>query len=640
MLKLLYNYYMVLRACWLILAFQVIGYLALVEFEQARDIIGNLSVVGDPIKKIHFLFSSMALFWWSWQCWRSARTELHFTDIKFIRKNSILSLRAQVLIPRLLGVIPFLLMALAVYKAKGWDNPTIYFYLNGALLLYIFFHLRRDISTLLKTRKWLKLHNLPDYVVVKNEAYPAAFLWAKQRGWIMFRIFVVFIFFGFSLILPVEFPRFIGAAAIVLFALGSWQILATLIDFAEKHYQFPFSFTLIIMLMVFSYFNNNHGIRTKGESQYVRLQVDEHFSNWYHNRSNGEDTLDVFLLASQGGGVRSAYWTSQILADLELRYPGFDSLVYAYSTVSGASLGVAVYKSLLNAVPRDQLSNKAHEILKQDFLSPVTSWLVSPEVFQKFMPFPISKFDRSKNLERSWELSCEVNGKFPLSNGFLENTHRDPALYMYHSTHAENGKTVLVSNVHVSSTIFRGTEDFFGIIESDVPHSTAISVSARFPFVTPPARITKGGEEWGHLVDGGYADNMGGQNLMRLYSYLREYCELRGLKVRFNLIFIKNLKLDHLTPVRWMHEISVPLVAFNKVWSNTGDFTENSFSLHGMRSSDRVFFIPLTRSNEDLIPLGWYLSDEALVHIRSQVDDKTAELCEYLSTLGRLHVKS
>lgn len=609
----------------MILLFQVIGYLALVDFDQGIDVLRTLSFSEAGISRVHAWTTFFAVLWWSWQSWRSARVQLHFTNFDFSPGNERYATRAQVLIPRVLGVIPILIFTYGLYKASGWNNPVIFLYISLAFWMYIFFHLRKDIMVYIKSKHLFGKLRLQDYVMIKPEAYPAKFIWAKQGSWIIFRLFVIISFFTFIVVYPVRFPQQIGASAIVLFALGSWLVVGTFLDFAEKHYRFPFVFTLILMVTAFSFINNNHEIRTLDSPIGARHSIDEHFVAWVKKRQMlSKDTIPVVLMGVQGGGVRSAYWTAQVMAELQNDIPEFSDHTYAYSSVSGGTLGVAAYRAVVrNQVDKDA-SQMIHDVLSQDFLSPVTSWLVVPDLVQKFLPFPIGAIDRAKALEYSWEYAGYQSGYNLFSGGFLSATKDDECLYFYNSTHAENGFTTLISNAVVDNKVFSNKEDFFSVVGTDVPQSTAISVSSRFPFLTPPALVkNKNGEKWGHLVDGGYVDNLGANTILELYDHLRLLSTKSNLKTKFFIVFVKNTKEEYSTPINGLYEIRAPLNAFSKVWVNSGSYVEGASKLKNLRENDEAMFITLDRRDDELIPLGWYLSEKSISNIEDQLEEQT-----------------
>lgn len=634
MIKLLFNYYVVLKSCWIILFFQLIGYVGLVIMEQGKDILLSLSFSASGLALYHTWFALFAVLWWSWQSWRAARVILHFTTFDFVKFSKRYATQAQVLIPRVLGVVPILIFMVGIFKVSGWGNPLLYLFASLAFWLYILYYLRKEIIVLFLSRNKYKLLNIPDYVPIKNEAYPAEFIWAKQARWIWFRFAMIIFVFTLVILHPVRFPQYMGAATIILFALGAWLVIATLLDFAEKYFRFPFTFSIVAMVIGFSFFNNNHKIRTIGEMEKERPTLLEHFDAWYQKKATTtNDTVPIIMVASQGGGVRSAYWTAQVLSELQESNSEFANHVYAYSSVSGGSLGVATFKALQKSEVKD-LKGHSHRILSRDFLAPVTSWLVVPDLVQKFLPFPIYSIDRAKALEYSWENAATLHGKSLLTDGFLANYQNDESAYVFNSTRVENGFRALLSNVKADRSIFSLSEDFFDVTHTDIPLSTAISVSSRFPFITPPALVyDKDGKKWGHLVDGGYVENMGGTAMFEMYDHIRKYIKQKNYKAKFYLVFIKNTKEEYNTTINGMYELLGPLNTFSKVWVNSGYYDENNTKLNNLYGSDEAVFIGLERIGETIIPLGWYLSEQATRHMQDQLEARTAAFKLRLETI-------
>jgi hypothetical protein len=374
MLRILFNYYMVLKTCWIVLLFQLIGYLAVVEFEQGRDIVASLDLIG-PGARTGF-FALIGVLWWSWQSWRAARAELHLSSFHFKQLSSRVAIQAQVMVPRVLGLIPLLIMGASLFRSNAWDNPMIYVVISLMVWVYVFFYFRQQINIWLKAKYATLSMHLPDYILVKNEAYPASFLWVKQWRWLLFRTLWIALVFALVLLWPISYPQWVGSAALVFFALGAWQVLATFLDFAQRYLHLPLSFMLIACFILFSLINNNHEIRTLDGPAVERLDLHAHFDRWMQIQEP-QDTTTVVLVAAQGGGLRSAYWTASVLSQLNDSLPAFDQSVYAFSAVSGGALGVSTYTDLGGQ------SSKIRPRLGRDFLSPVTAFLIFPEVVQR-----------------------------------------------------------------------------------------------------------------------------------------------------------------------------------------------------------------------------------------------------------------
>jgi hypothetical protein len=618
----IFNYYLVLRACWSIIVFQAIGWFALVSFAQGQDILKELALNSNyPVLFRHAWWMWLATCWWSWQSFRSARILLHLAYFNFWNYQPTYALQAQVQVPRVLAVVPFLIVTFALYKAKGEFDAQLALYLSTALWMYVFLHFRRDIIVWLRTKKRIFNAFIPDYIPIKNGSYPVKFVLQKQGHWILLRLILLLATFFLVIAFPIPVATHLGSAAIILWGFGTWLIISGSLQFVEKALRIPVALTVVLAVVLFSFVNNNHSIRTIESSKIERPDLESYFVNWVksHPKFESNDTISVYLLAGQGGGLRSAYWVSSLLTYVQDSLPEFKDDVFCFSGVSGGSLGMAVSNELLNAT--NSKSNhrvQAQKVLSKDFLSPVTSWLVFTDILQKFIPFPIYDFDRAKALEFSWETSWneEMNNSNSFSDGFLKsknpkNNHLP--MMIFNATHAENGSRVLISNVKTTQDVFHDSQDLFDIVGQDIPLSTAVSISSRFPFLTPPARIFSADNRlYGNVVDGGYFENSGGTTLIELYIKLRALANSNNFKVNFNLILIKNsLSIEMKEPIRGMAESFAPLAAFTNVWYKSGAFGVISTEKFLMQQNDHIMSIGLKRSHEINIPLGWYLSDRA-----------------------------
>jgi len=611
---------------WFIILFLIIGYFAFLSFDQGQDILRTLELAGGPVILRQTFFVYLAVSWWSWQSFRASRVLLHFSYFNFWSYRPLYSLQAQVVIPRLLATVPYVLLGLGILKATGSFTPMVWISLSSAFGVFIFLHYRKKLIVWIRARKPIFHGFIPDYIPIKNGTYPADFIWSKQRRWIMFRLGVVVGFFVLIFLFPVDLPQYVGSAAIVLFAFGCWLIIAALVMFGEKFLKFPISFSVIVCLILFSFFNNNHEIN-KLNSAPERPLISAHFDQWVSSKNMEDDSLDVFLVMAEGGGMRSAYWTSGVLRELEIQNPGFLGDIYAFSSVSGGSLGTVLATSLMH--DEEARRNAAnHTMLQNDFLAPVTASLTFNDMLQRFLPFPIRKFDRMGILERSWEEawleSKPAENSMSWKDGFVSTfSSKNYPLILLNSTHVESGARVLVSNAKISEIEGVHLRDFFEITERDVSISTAIGASSRFPFLTPPALIRKpNGNIWGSLVDGGYYENLGARTMLDVYSLLRKICKAKGYKIRFNLVAIRNTKIsDKERPMNGLYEIVSPMITFSNIWANTGDVALQDAKQLLAQDGDRLFEIHLLREDSENLPLGWYLSETARKNIDTQLEN-------------------
>ena len=493
--------------------------------------------------------------WWGIQLWHGARKLLSLSDIYFHNYNRVLKYVKQV--PRILGALAFVLVFLASFRAVmdiennlSWIRVICIMGLGlpGMTALLYYFLLRR--------RNIFKNSEMTPLVLRRYSPGDVAMTWSFVfiSGGVGFLSFLIF------LIEPIWFSRILGTSSVMMLALASWIVLGTLLVYADRATKIPLVLSLIVLLVLFSRGNNNHDIYFVSADK--QAQVDcapgdglacegysAHFLKWLEeNRAlfTGENkkTVPVFLIAAEGGGQRSAYWTAGMLSALQDRYPDFYRHIYALSGVSGGSFGTAVFTSFLadtledeSREPMTELRPLAGELLAVDYLSPITAHLVFPTVFQSLLPFEIPGFDRAKTFDRSWErtydkvlrnhkLHKEGGGFFGRSYYDLwsgQRRYKIPRLIL-NTTHVESGKRAVISSLRLERESTRPggrPVEVSRLLRKQMPLSEAASLSARFPYVSPAGRLygRVGGEEklWGHLVDGGYFENSGTAALFDIY---------------------------------------------------------------------------------------------------------------------------
>ena len=616
----IFNYYLVLKTCWFVLLFLALGFFSLVVFDQGQDILKSLSLTGSSEIVRQTVFVLFAVSWWSWQSFRSARVILHFSYFNFWSYRPSYSFRAQVFIPRLLASLPFFILAMAVYRANG-ASVTALFALLFSLGIWMFVLLHYRKSIIVKLRSWKEFlpNVIPDYIPIKNGAYPASFIWTKQRKWFLFRItLVVALFVGFY-ISPIHLSQYLGSATVVLMGFGSWLILASIVSFLEKLIRFPVSFSILLLVVASSFFNNNHEVETIGVSP-IRSDLEAHFTQWANSRNAKADSTVAYLIMAEGGGLRSAYWTNGILNLLESRQANFHDNIYSYSTVSGGSLGVMMYETLNDYEQHKDLKMPG-QYLREDLLAPITSSLIFRDLLQKFIPYPIKALDRSRILDKSFEQSLPD----PLlwQKGFLENyAESEHPMIIMNTTHVESGRRMLVSNVDINGMKSSQIHDYFEVTGQDIKTSTAIGLSARFPFITPPAMIKdRKGNTYGNLVDGGYYENLGMQSMLDLYTILKKLSQKHGYRIQFRFIAIRNTKsqVDD-KPLKGMVETLAPAQTYTNIWNNNSNEVLSNGKLLIEQNNDEIYVLRLEREDKENIPLGWYLSDDARNKLNGQLN--------------------
>ncbi len=281
-------------------------------------------------------------------------------------------------------------------------------------------------------------------------------------------------------------------------------------------------------------------------------------ARWHAHAANAarSDAPPLVIVATAGGGLRAAYWTATVLGRLQDEAPDFRAYLFGISGVSGGSLGAVVFVTLLAdgapaPAPACASGGKAFEcagqaVLAQDFLAPTAASMLFPDLMQRFVPVPVFRDDRAAALEQGWERAWGEAGMakdawtrrtftalWRGSGGHL------PALLL-NGTHVESGKRVITANLRIDGVAFPDAYDFFALAPGDVLPSTAAHNSARFPYVSPAGTLRAGGENRGHIVDGGYFENFGAVTAREAFRAAREALRRNGKTARPVLIQISS----------------------------------------------------------------------------------------------------
>lgn len=387
-----------------------------------------------------------------------------------------------------------------------------------------------------------------------------------RRFFALLLVGAVAISFLFFDVTQITVSQTIGPIAIILL----WAFAATAIFFPLAYMSHATRMPLLLMIllagMAFAGFdiNDNHQLRGAGmelpapEAAAEDLNVaapQSHYreeveiGEWLASRRDWQqyEHYPIFLIATEGGGIRAAYFTATVLAAMQEKCPAFAQHVMAISSVSGGSVGAAVFAGEaadqlsnvshvgcnLGAIETGVLVDRAREVLKADLLSPLLGAALFPDALQRILPLPIEEFDRARALEYaledSWRratppcrtcdperMSSKVAAMYgreqvrrPVPHLFLNTTEAGTGVSMPFSTWdieqlglPESRRTDQEKNALPKPTL---TPLQRRIIVDNVPLSAAAMVSARFPYLTPAARLG----EMGHYVDGGYFENSG-----------------------------------------------------------------------------------------------------------------------------------
>jgi hypothetical protein len=241
------------------------------------------------------------------------------------------------------------------------------------------------------------------------------------------------------------------------------------------------------------------------------------------------DTLLVpdqpsILVAASGGGIHAAAWTARVLTGLQ-SLVGFNGHLRFISAVSGGSVGsLYAVAAMPDCGPVDQDAANAKKPFDPNHAAQASSLhAVGWGLVFKDLPRTIAPFfsapdkDRGSVLEDAWKREPRLrhSNTEPLLASWRRNVaeHKCPAL-VFNAMAAESGDPLLFSTVALPKTL--AAFDFYRRYpERDIPITTAVRLSAAFPYVSPAARADADDDVRGytHAVDGGYFDNYGVSSL-------------------------------------------------------------------------------------------------------------------------------
>ncbi|MCW5635057.1 MAG: patatin-like phospholipase family protein, partial [Rubrivivax sp.] len=267
--------------------------------------------------------------------------------------------------------------------------------------------------------------------------------------------------------------------------------------------------------------------------------LEQRFERWAAaawRDGEGEPPARVLLVASEGGGVRAAYWTARVLAELRRTLPQFERQLLVLSGVSGGAVGEAVFA----ACPRDGLDACVQGFGQADLLTPLVGAWMFEDVLARVLPTSLPHnrwFNRyclqpgcgflSRGLWFEQAMERSVPG---LKRGITAAGAEGPWLLL-NATWVETGDRAIASGVEVEwqGDRFANARDQLAFVSRegragvDMPLSAAAHNAARFPFVNAIGRLRDGRGTQAHLADGGYFDNAGAQGAIDVLARLRRW---------------------------------------------------------------------------------------------------------------------
>ncbi|HXT19482.1 MAG TPA: hypothetical protein VN923_01915 [Thermoanaerobaculia bacterium] len=573
--------------------------------------------------------------------------------------------RLERLAPRVLGVAVYLVaiaaVARAAYNAYSGDADYSTFVATVTIVALAVLLVAFVVFVWLRRRS---LEHAPRRVASHRDLGPIT------RAVLLTNLVVAVAFVVWTAVSPLTAGILFPSPSLMMLSAALWMGIGSFLVALFDQYRVPLTLTFLPLALVFSCFNDNHTVRTLdrdtgGGDPAARLTLDATFEQWYAKlaaKYPNEPTHPVFVVATEGGGIRAAYWTAAVLTAIQDQAPQFADHLFAISSVSGGSLGGTVFTGLV-ADPRRAsavddcdatddaeigrtLRFAAQQMLSYDFLAPTLASLLNADFVQRFLPVGFIP-DRAKALETGWErgwrrhvrtAAGEADDFF--ASGFLRMyaDRRDallPSLFL-NGTSVEEGNRVIASNVDLRDGAIPNSLDLFDRLGRDMRLSTAAHNSARFTYVSPAGTVRNDkGDTLSHVVDGGYFENSGAQTAADVIDRLAIVGRRGGKSFAVGLILIKfhqveaepdacKVELDRPTPPEdFANEAMSPLRALLDTRNARGALAyEEAGQMPPV--AGRIYEFLLTQRDHGIVlPLGWLLAPRTRAAIDLQVGPVT-----------------
>jgi thiamine transporter ThiT len=443
-------------------------------------------------------------------------------------------------------------------------------------------------------------------------------------------------------------PSHVPALAYILIGMLVANWILSMAAFFLDRYRIPLV-TPILLFCVLSgqspqsdyYFAVRDGVLNPAVSPADALKA--HRSN--HPSASKNPNGQVVVVATAGGGIQAAGWTARVLTGLQEQCSeisggkaNFANSVAAISAVSGGAVGalffVNAYDTGATSPGFYKTGTDLQEIVEQaetPALRDVAWAMVYRDPLRAIFPY-LRYSDEDKTLDRGFALEQTWRKRGSIY-AYLSNWREGvkegwrPAV-IFNGTVAETGQPFLLATTDFNTGSAIPTRQTFAQAypNCDVPVVTAARLAASFPYVSPAARPLSHWPEY-HIVDGGYYDNFGVDNLVAWLDQALSTLE-PGKRPDVLFIQIRSFPKDAFPgPVSkgWFYQTYAPVTALLGV-RTTAQLVRDREELQFLRAkwegSDDHLHIGDAQfefQGEDA-PLSWQLTDKQKEKIKAEWD--------------------
>ncbi|SDS25819.1 hypothetical protein SAMN04515667_1766 [Formosa sp. Hel1_31_208] len=524
-------------------------------------------------------------------------------------------------------------------------------------------------------RLFISLVLLAVFFLVVSVSYNPRVL--KLKKYIGAPVIILFVIGIFSAYIVLAFNpqalKIITPLSIVMICIIGIYTLCNLIKLVGYKNQIPLLTIVVIVAMALAIntaskadFNHYDASTVKTTIQpSERLPLDTYIDQWIVDRkvdiqnSPKNQKFPIVLVSSEGGGSRAGLWTFLVQSYLYERNPDyFEKYLFSMTGASGGGVGNNMFYTqafnLQNGTSnvrlkftepqKNLLKYRASTIYNKDYLSTSVASLMGRDLFKSItnlFTFP----DRGALLEDEWEESFKYTfdypGGSPIGEAYLQMMPKLGAydyirpIVITNTTHLQSGEYAVISPVSVAKDSLNMDVflDLLAAYPSDsimIKRSTAMSMNARFPYLSPAVRI----KDVGQFGDAGYYDNVGGTVTRRLSDALLNALEKDStLTGKYE---IKHLLITNYVPpskLTYSSQLTAPAsIIGNATFAHPKEMEKSLTNVINIQSKrteidqDSVAFAFIekfqdTNEIKPFIPLGRYLSQSAVHSLEARLEE-------------------
>lgn len=384
-----------------------------------------------------------------------------------------------------------------------------------------------------------------------------------------------------------------------------------------------------------SHYKDTSG-RNQAENNLIQI-----LSNWKKNQSSEKPKL--VIVATSGGGSRSAMWTYEVLKQCDQKLNNqFSKQIHLITGASGGMLGAAFYRSLLlQDVQNAKISRYESEHSKNissDFLNKLSFSFSSSDLFMRIKSF---EYDgKSYPLERGIAFEEQLNKNLknifnhPLSFYKEAEKRANIPLMIFSPIIVEDGRRCLISsqsmqcllpNVFESNYEFIDYHSFFKNQDmTKVRFTSILRANASFPYIMPMISLPTQPEM--HLMDAGIRDNYGIKTTLLYLKHFKEWIKQNTSGVV--IVEIRDTKRilndEGFNAISLLDKLLLPFTNQNLNFTRHQDYDielMETFFREGLPFQlDRVTF-NLTNETKKRVSLSWRLTNNEKRMVKDAIND-------------------